>query len=57
MNLLQAKKHCHLMKIAKFKYSPLGKPFEKKIKTNKSTSRSSIKSSCKKESLTLLKQK
>ena len=55
MNLLQAKKHCHLMKIAKFKYSPLGKPFEKKIKTNKSTSRSLIKSSCKKESLTLLK--
>ena len=42
---------------AKFKYSPLGKAFENKIKTNKSTSRSLIKSGCKKESLTFLKQK
>ena len=34
MNTLQAKKHYHLMiQQAKFTYSPLGKAFEKQIKT------------------------
>ena len=35
MNILQAKKYCHLIKVAKFTYSALGKAYEKQIKTIK----------------------